>query len=127
MPMTLRQAADSLRADFADLELFYDIYLQKMSSIRTTVLTARAECEIAPHTGQEILMRLHRAEEHALRAQNDVFRAHDAAARTGRAVMGPEEPYTPYGGGGITATEAAMAAEAQSDTAHPAVPLKVAA
>jgi hypothetical protein len=113
MTLTLQDTAASMRADFANLEHFNDGLLSKTSSIRAAVLAARSAGLVAPHTGQEILMRLHRAEEHAIRAQNEIFRAHDAAARTGRAVMGPEEPFTPSSPIGLI--EATMAAEAVED------------
>lgn len=121
MAMTLQLAAAKLSGDFTEAERLYDSFLLRIDAIRATIVEARTDAGVPPHAGQETLLRLHRAVGHAQSAQNDLFRAHDAIARDGRALMGPEEIYTPSSG--INRIETTLATE----DAQAGRPLRIAA
>jgi hypothetical protein len=69
-----------------------------LGAVATTVVAARNALDVPVHAGQEALLRLQRAQNQALAAQTELFRAHEALAKLGRETMGGEEEYTPSTG-----------------------------
>ena len=96
--LTLQTAAARLRRELATAEATSDSLLLKLGAIQSTVLTARNDIDLAAHTCQEALLKLQRAMTHAISAQTELFRAHEALAKVGREMMGGEEEYTPSTG-----------------------------
>lgn len=96
--LTFATTAARLRRELAQVEKTSDDLLLQLNAVQSSILMGRQDTDVSVHTGQEALLRIQRAMAQAISAQTELFRAHEAIAKVGREVMGPEEIYTPPSG-----------------------------
>jgi hypothetical protein len=84
MPFTPQIAALRISRQLKTAESQVDQTLLEYSKLMTELVSARQVDGVDAHAGQEVLIRLARAQVSIIDSSSDLFRAHDAAYKIGR-------------------------------------------
>lgn len=96
MQMTTSVATARIARDLKNAEAKADEALLAASALMKTLVEARTATGVVPHTGQEALIRLARAQVSLIEGSTDIFRVHDHMSRIGREMgIMDEEGSTP--------------------------------
>jgi hypothetical protein len=111
--MSLNRIAATARIarQLKEAEQKADHALLALAELMVTLVQARGEADIAPHTGQTALVRLVHAQRSIIEGSSDLFRVHDGMAKLGRELgVLDERKSTPPSGLGEGAGSAQAAA-----------------
>ncbi len=83
MALDLNAATARIGRQLREAELATDQALLKSAELLATLVKARGEAGVVPHTGQKALIRLVRAQQSLVEGSNDIFRVHDEMSGIG--------------------------------------------
>lgn len=101
--------AARLQRDEPDAEAKVDDAIIALSSLMTSMVTARRETDVPSGTGQAIILRLAKAQMSLVGVSNDVLRVHGELLDIGRGMGGYDIRKCPKASEGITPHLAAVA------------------
>ncbi len=81
MTTHIAQDASVIRTMMRQTEAQADEMMISLAMLKTKLVAARSNPELAPHIGQKALLRLARAEQQILAASTDLFRTHDELSK----------------------------------------------
>ena len=94
MSLTPSSAFARISRQLRDAELKTDAALLAAADLMSSLVQARALADVAPHKGQQALIRLVRAQQSIIEGSNDIFRVHDVMSGIGQE-MGLFDESTP--------------------------------
>ena len=110
MHMSNSIAAARIARELKNAEAKADAAILAASSLMQTLVEARSATGVVPHTGQEALLRLARAQVSLIDGSTDIFRVHDHMSKIGREMgIMDEEGSTPVLGSVGSFSESAAA------------------
>ena len=87
MTMTRQIASARLARQVPEAEQAIDQALQATTAVLQTMLSARIEADVPPHTGQLALSKLMQSQQALIAASNDFMRVHRELAAIGQELM----------------------------------------
>ncbi len=94
MTLTPSVAFARISRQLHETEKKTDAALLATAELMSSLVQARAVADVTPHTGQQALIRLVRAQQSIIEGSNDIFRVHDVMAGIGKE-MGLFDESTP--------------------------------
>ena len=102
MTLPISAATARIANQLGEVERKADDMLISLNELMVTMLRARANREVAVHTGQRALVRLMAAQQSILEGSNNIFRCHDEVATVAREMaildedgLTPKSPMVP--------------------------------
>lgn len=83
MDRRIAKSATTIRTQLRNAEALADETLVALAELQKTMLKARSNPDVVPHTGQQALIRLARAQSQIVNGMSDLFRVHDEMSKIG--------------------------------------------
>lgn len=94
----LLRTAVTIRQQIRTTEASGDQMLENSAELMKAMVAARRHSAVDPHLGQHAIMRLAKAQQAIISAQNDIFRVHDELVKIQTVMMPDEDGSTPPSG-----------------------------